>query len=76
MHVALLHQSLMIMAPTTDYGHTEAKSLILCGPKIPNLYLGCGCTELVYYRNSGLIMENKGVSTKMGDENLAENTYY
>ena len=64
----------LVFGHRCNYGHTEAKSLILCGPKIPNIYLGCGCTELVYYRNSGSIMENKGVSTKMGADNLAEST--
>jgi hypothetical protein len=36
----------------TDYGHTKAKSLILCGPNsnpIPNSYLGCGNKGIVFF---------------------------
>jgi hypothetical protein len=43
----------------TDYGHTMAKSLILCGLKSnPNKYLGCGYEGLVFCRNNGRLMEN------------------
>ena len=56
---------------TTDYGHTKAKSLILCGPNsnpIPNKHLGCGYKGLVFCRNNGLIMENmdKGLTVPKG----------
>ena len=40
--------------PSTDYGHTKAKSLILCGPNPnPNKYLGFGYKGLVFCRNNG-----------------------
>ena len=42
---------------STDYGHTKAKSLILCGPN-SNLnpekkFWGCGYKDLVFCRNNG-----------------------
>ena len=42
---------------TTDYGHTKAKSQILCGPN-SNPNLGVGYKGLVFCRNNGWIMEN------------------
>ena len=45
----------------TDYGHTMAKSLILCGPNSnsnPNKYLGFGSKGLVFCRNNYWLMEN------------------
>ena len=43
---------------------------------ITNNYLGCGYKALVFCRNNGGIMENmdKGLTTKMGADCLAENT--
>ena len=45
----------------TEYGHTKAKSLILCTQiqiPIPNKYLGCWYKGLVFCRNNGWIMES------------------
>ena len=58
----------------TDYGHTKAKSLILCSPaqiqiSIPYEYLECGYKGLFFCRNNGWIMEimDKGTHcTKKG----------
>ena len=52
----------------TDYGHTMAKSLLLCGPNsnsiqiqipIPNKYLVFGYKAFVFYRNNSRLMENR-----------------
>ena len=43
----------------TDYGHTMAKFLILCGPNSnPNRYLDFGYKGLVFCRSNGWLMEN------------------
>jgi hypothetical protein len=45
----------------TDYGHTKAKSLILCGPNSnpnPYEYLGWGYKRLIFCRSNGWIMKN------------------
>jgi hypothetical protein len=49
------HSSVYTWVLTTDYGHTKAKFLILCGP---NRYFCCGYKGLVFCRNNGWIMEN------------------
>ena len=77
--VSTLSRCLMLILSSTDYGHTMAKYLILCGPNSnpnPNRYLGFGYRGLVFCRNNNGIMENmdKGLSTKIGANKLAENT--
>ena len=57
---------------STDYGHTMAKSLILCSPNsnskipIPKNYLGFGYKGLVFCRNNGWLMKNmdKGLTVQ------------
>jgi hypothetical protein len=39
----------------TDYGHTMAKSLVLCSPP---KYLGCGYKAIVFCRNNDWLTEN------------------
>ena len=68
-----------VIEQRTDYGHTMAKSLILCGQNSnPNKYLGFGYNGLVFCRNNGSLMENmdKGliVHTKMSADKSFENT--
>ena len=42
----------------TDYGHTKAESLILCGPNSNPKYLGCGYKGLVFCRNNDWLIQN------------------
>ena len=61
----------------TDYGHTMAKSQILCGPNSNLKYLGFGYKGLVFSRNNGWLMENMDkrlTVPKMGADKLVENT--
>ena len=44
------HSNVYTWVLTTDYGHSKAKFLILCGP---NKYLVCGYKGLVFCRNNG-----------------------
>ena len=48
-----------------DYGHTKAKSLILCGPN-SNIYLGFGYKGLVFCINNHSLV--------MGDLNKSKET--
>ena len=66
----------VIISKVTDYGHTMAKSLILCGPnlksqsqiKIWNLDI----KSSFFYRNNGWLMENMDFDIKFKVE---ENDY-
>ena len=48
--------NLQALLELTDYGHTMANFLILCGPNsnpTQSQYLGFGCKVLVFCRNDG-----------------------
>ena len=65
----------MQIGQSTDYGHTMARFLILCGPYsniLANEYLGC---DITFCRSNSWLMENSGTyCIKMGADNSAENT--
>ena len=50
------------MNTDTDYGHTIAKSPILCVPN-SNKYFGFGYKDIIFCRNNGWLMENHGLGT-------------
>ena len=50
-----------------DFGHTNAKSLILCGPNSnpnPKINLGFGYRDLLFCRSNGLLMDKGLTVTK------------
>ena len=50
-----------VLTGIMEYGHTKAKSQVLCGPNsnpLPNECLGVGYKGIVFLQKNGWIMEN------------------